>query len=163
MSDRRKYCATFMVVLAAIALNRSDTANAQSPKAAITPDQALDRIVDRENAMVKKLGEFHPFVETYIQMETKDQELGTVPVADRYFLSRLDVKGGLRGESLLTGSSMPFKFKPGPNVTYVADGFAAMILIDPKGFNRQSYTFQFDRREFLGAVRCLVFDIRPNK
>ena len=36
-----------------------------------------------------------------------------------------------------------------------------MIYIDTNGFNRQDYRFDYIRREFLGEVRCLVFDVVP--
>jgi hypothetical protein len=36
-----------------------------------------------------------------------------------------------------------------------------MIYLDMYGFDRQHYTFEYVRREFLGEVRCLVFDVDP--
>jgi hypothetical protein len=33
--------------------------------------------------------------------------------------------------------------------------------VDTSGFDRQHYKFEYIRREFLGEVRCLVFDIGP--
>ena len=36
-----------------------------------------------------------------------------------------------------------------------------MIYIDNDGFDRQNYKFDYVRREFLGEVRCLVFDVTP--
>jgi hypothetical protein len=36
-----------------------------------------------------------------------------------------------------------------------------MIYIDTNGFDRQHYDFQYVRREFLGEVRCMVFDMVP--
>ena len=36
-----------------------------------------------------------------------------------------------------------------------------MIYIDTNGFDRQHYQFDYVRREFLGEVRCVVFDITP--
>jgi hypothetical protein len=36
-----------------------------------------------------------------------------------------------------------------------------MIYLDMTGFDRQHYKFEYIRREFLGEVRCLVFDIGP--
>ena len=40
-------------------------------------------------------------------------------------------------------------------------GFAQMAFPDLHDFNRQTYSFEFVRREFLGEVRCLVFDVAP--
>jgi hypothetical protein len=36
-----------------------------------------------------------------------------------------------------------------------------MIYIDMNGLNRQNYKFDYVRQEFLGEVRCLVFDVTP--
>jgi hypothetical protein len=36
-----------------------------------------------------------------------------------------------------------------------------MIYLDMYGFDRQHYNFEYVRREFLGEVRCLVFDVDP--
>src|SRR5437773_785534 len=36
-----------------------------------------------------------------------------------------------------------------------------MIFIDTNGFDKQHYKFDYVRREFLGEVRCLVFDVSP--
>ncbi len=36
-----------------------------------------------------------------------------------------------------------------------------MAIIDLHGFNRQNYQFEYVRREFLGEVRCLIFDVTP--
>jgi hypothetical protein len=38
-----------------------------------------------------------------------------------------------------------------------------MIYLDMYGFDRQHYNFEYVRREFLGEVRCLVFDINPDR
>jgi len=36
-----------------------------------------------------------------------------------------------------------------------------MIFIDTTGFDKQHYKFDYVKREFLGEVRCLVFDVTP--
>jgi hypothetical protein len=43
----------------------------------------------------------------------------------------------------------------------VPEGFLQMIYIDTSGFDRQHYQFEYVRREFLGEVRCVVFDVTP--
>ena len=44
---------------------------------------------------------------------------------------------------------------------FLPDGFLQMIFIDTNGFDKQHYKFDYVRREFLGEVRCLVFDVTP--
>jgi hypothetical protein len=47
------------------------------------------------------------------------------------------------------------------HVSYFPEGFAQMALIDTRNFDRKTYKFDYVRREFLGDVRCLVFDLSP--
>ena len=44
---------------------------------------------------------------------------------------------------------------------FLPRGFAQMAVIDLHDFNRQTYHFEYVRREFLGEVRCVVFDVTP--
>ena len=46
---------------------------------------------------------------------------------------------------------------------FLPDGFLQMIFIDTNGFDKQHYKFDYVRREFLGEVRCLVFDVTPQE
>src|ERR1019366_2902733 len=39
--------------------------------------------------------------------------------------------------------------------------FLQMIYLDTSGFDRQHYPFDYVGRQFLGEVRCLVFDLTP--
>jgi hypothetical protein len=58
---------------------------------------------------------------------------------------------------LLGGLTKKFKFQ------YQPLGFSWMIFADRNDFDRQHYDFHYARREFLGDVRCLVFDLTPKK
>ena len=42
-------------------------------------------------------------------------------------------------------------------------GFLQMIYLDNNGLDTQNYNFDYVRREFLGEVRTLVFDVTPKK
>jgi hypothetical protein len=46
---------------------------------------------------------------------------------------------------------------------FLPDGFLQMIYLDNNGLDTQNYNFDYVRREFLGEVRTLVFDVTPNK
>ena len=48
-------------------------------------------------------------------------------------------------------------------VQYQPLGFSWMIFADRNDFDREHYDFRYVRREFLGDVRCLVFDVTPKK
>jgi hypothetical protein len=44
---------------------------------------------------------------------------------------------------------------------FFINSFAADALIDARGIDRDQYAYSFVRSEFLGEIRCLVFDIQP--
>jgi hypothetical protein len=137
-----------------------------------TMDQVVDRVVWREKELVKFLAPRTPLVETYLQNLMQDPQLGPIPQDDHYFLGRMDLsesidrsdflkeeKGKDEGmeKRLLGGFTKAFKFQ------YQALGFSWMIFADRNDFDRQHYDFRYIRREFMGDVRCLVFDITPKK
>jgi hypothetical protein len=133
-----------------------------------TMDQVVDRSIVREHALMDMLKTRTPLVETYLQNLKSDQKLGPVPSEDHYFLGRLDLADSVdrrdylsKDESfeknLLGGVSKLFKFE------YKPMGFSWMIFADREDFDRGHYSFKYVRREFLGDVRCLVFDVTPKK
>jgi len=133
-----------------------------------TMDQVVDRSIVREHALMDMLKTRTPLVETYLQNLKSDQKLGPVPSEDHYFLGRLDLGDAVdrrdylsKDESfeknLLGGVSKLFKFE------YKPMGFSWMIFADREDFDRGHYSFKYVRREFLGDVRCLVFDVTPKK
>src|SRR5208283_5066662 len=138
-----------------------------------TMDQVVDRVIMREKDLIKFLSPRTPIVETYLQNLTQDPQLGPIPQDDHYFLGRMDLsdsidrsdylegKGKDKDEGmekrLLGGLTKKFKFQ------YQPLGFSWMIFADRNDFDRQHYDFHYARREFLGDVRCLVFDLTPKK
>ncbi len=128
-------------------------------------DQAVDRIINREHELDKSLRQYTPLVETYIQNLRLDQEQGKVPADDRYFLGQADLSKGVRLQLLTNKSGSKHKlfasFKDWVVMQYEPNGFLQMIFLDTEHFDRQHYKFNYVRREFLGEVRCMVFDVRP--
>ncbi len=130
-------------------------------------DQVLDRITSRENALVNALRQYTPLVETYVQNMRPDNELGTVPAADHYFLGRAELDKGIELRLMTDKSGGTHKESGGVQggfsfaIQYLPRGFLQMIYLDTNGFDRQHYKFDFVRREFLGELRCLVFDVTP--
>ncbi len=133
-----------------------------------TMDQVVNLFILREHGLIKMLANRTPVVETYLQNLTADPQLGPVPSEDHYFLGRLDMgetvdrkdylkdedKGGMESR-LLGGFHKLYK------VQYQPVGFSWMVYADRTDFDREHYDFHYVRREFLGDVRCLVFDITP--
>jgi len=156
---------------------QSSAAPSGQAQASLTPpttmDQVVDRVIARESDLIKFLSPRTPIVETYLQNLTQDPQLGPIPQDDHYFLGRMDLsdsidrsdylqeKGKGEGEGmekrLLGGITKRFKFQ------YQPLGFSWMIFADRNDFDRQHYNFHYARREFLGDVRCLVFDLTPKK
>lgn len=140
--------------------------NPQAVAAPVTMDQVVDRVVASEQTLVKNLDRYSPVVETYFQAMKPDPQLGMVPAGDKYFLGRLDLMHGNEASYLGTSSRLK-RFLGTLTETYSLRlnpaGFAWMIYADRDEFDRQHYDFHYVRREFLGDLRCLVFDVQPKK
>jgi hypothetical protein len=168
-----------MVLLAggltgAAAAQTTQTADQTQPQAGATDapvttvDQAIDRIIAREHEEIATIRRFNPVIETYIQDMKPDKDMGAVPVKDHYFLGQADLSKGVVDNSMLNGKKGKLQaFNPIAHLgemfssSYIPDGFLQMIYIDTNGFDRQHYQFDYVHREFLGEVRCVVFDITP--
>ena len=115
---------------------------------------------------MRLIRQYSPLVETYIQSFRQDKQLGAVPDGDKYLLGRADFT---RGVEVISLNDAPSKKKflgsmgnfLAISKEYVPEGFLQMVFIDPEGIHRGNYKFTFIRREFLGEVRCLVFDLTP--
>ncbi|HYL16926.1 MAG TPA: M48 family metalloprotease [Terriglobales bacterium] len=143
---------------------------AQPQPAQATPttlDQVVDRIIQRELGLMEMLKSRTPIVETYLQNLQWDAQLGPVPKDDRYFLGRVDLSESIDRRTFLSDESMEKHLLGGFTrlfkVQYQPLGFSWMIFADRSGFDKQHYDFHYVRREFLGEVRCLVFDVTPKK
>jgi hypothetical protein len=132
-----------------------------------TLDQVADKIVAQEQVEMQMLRQYSPLVETYIQNLRPDKRLGSVPEGDKYFLGRADLSNGVDLEPMTRDKGSKRKIFGGLgglfSTEFLPQGFLQMIFVDMNGFDRQHYTFEYVRREFLGEVRCLVFDVDPVK
>lgn len=139
------------------------SAFAQQP-VALSKGEIVDRIVAQERAEVQLLRQYSPLVETYIQNLRPGRQRNVVLDTDKYFLGRAHLAKGVELESLIHSSGKHRIFGGLQNffsMEYVPRGFLQMIFLDPNGFDPQHYKFEYIHREFLGEVRCLVFDIDP--
>jgi hypothetical protein len=139
---------------------------APSP-APTTMDQVVTLFIEHEHGLIKALATRTPVVETYLQNLTADPQLGPVPSADHYFLGRMDMgetvdrKDYLKEENRSMESRLLGGFGKLYKVQYQPLGFSWMVYADRTDFDREHYDFHYARREFLGDVRCLVFDVTP--
>jgi hypothetical protein len=137
-----------------------------------TVARAVDKVVAQEHAEMNIIRKYSPLVETYIQMVRPDKELGAVPSGDKYFLGRAALDKGVQLEPLVKGHSGNASNGNGRqkflasiasifSAEFLPRGFLQMIYLDQDGFDRQHYKFSYVGREFLGEVRCLIFDVDP--
>jgi hypothetical protein len=136
-------------------------------------DKLLDRIVEKEQGFLDFIRARTPVIETYIQETAKPTEAGARPTKDHYFLGRFRLTGTVNYETLVERTDPPPPSSRGSRLllrspapashplTFLPRGFAQMAVMDLSDFNRQTYGFEYVRREFLGEVRCLVFDVTP--
>ncbi len=149
----------------------SPTPMGRTPVSAALPtemDQAVDRLIKREHSLMELLNTRTPIVETYLQDLKFDPRVGPVPVQDHYFLGRMDLGDTVdRREYLSKDTSFEKHLLGGFNKLYKLEykpmGFSWMIYADRDDFNRQTYDFKYVHREFLGDVRCFVFEVSAKK
>jgi hypothetical protein len=131
--------------------------NEQVPATPSKLDEIIDQMIKRENHdEIPAFDLYTPIIETYIQEVKFDQTRGTVPKSDYYFLGQADFRGRLKVHSMTVSSrkgSLLWSFDPA--------GFLQMIYVDRGQFDRTHYHFRYSRREFLGEVRCIRFEVSP--
>ncbi|MGC1186035.1 MAG: M48 family metalloprotease [Candidatus Acidiferrales bacterium] len=155
---------TLRVIFVVLALSVIPLRAADQPD---TLNQVEDRIISQEHQEVTTLKQYSPLVETYIQEMRADKDLGSVPAGDKYFLGRAELAKGVELEPLTSGGNKGHRIMAGLGsvfslqMDFLPRGFLQMIYLDDTDFDRGHYKFDYVRREFLGEVRCLVFDVTP--
>jgi len=148
--------ANAMAELSSSADAQSKGADAKGAQATNKLGEIIERIIKREHEEIAALNLYAPVIETYIQEVKFDPAMGTVPKSDFYFLGQADFRGRLKVHSMAGSSrkgSLMWSFEPA--------GFLQMIYIDRAEFDKAHYRFNYSGREFLGEVRCYVFDVTP--
>ena len=149
-----------------LARGQSTPAIQQAPGTIDGIEKLLDRIVERERSFVQSLRTHTPLIETYIQ-EIPDEAENARPAKDHYFLGRFSTSGTLEYSKLVERTDPPVgktsrrRAAPQPGLSFLPRGFAQMAFVDLQHFDRNTYSFDFVRREFVGDVRSLVFDVAP--
>jgi len=135
------------------------------PQQPLTPEAVLDRIIAQELAEVGLVRQYSPLVETYVQYIRPDKTTGAAPDGDKYFLGRAELSRGIEMAPLDKDAGLKHKLIGSWSEFFTSEflprGFLQMIFLDMNGFDRQHYRIEYARREFLGEVRCLVFDVDP--
>jgi hypothetical protein len=142
------------------------------PPIPLSPEQSalVQKAIAREKVTVREIQKHSPLVQTYIQNMKPDQVLYAVPESDQYLLGRVDFGKSISDEAYASGSSHTMfkgsmKYVSGLTkafkMQYISAGFMEMMFLDPVSFDQQHYDFSYVRRDFLGSVRTLVFDVHP--
>src|SRR5271167_561016 len=160
---------SFRTIVLVLLVSATAGVAAENPKPspALSFEQTIDRVGERERGFVVTMKRMHPLAETYIQNLREDNDHNAEPISDQYFLGRLDLNDGIhdsvferRREGRLHRALSPFS---GVLTTkFLPQGFAQMVILDPD-FQKSNYRFTFVRREFLGEARCIVIDVQPGK
>ena len=141
------------------------TTTAIRPQQPLTPEAVLDRIIAQEQAEVGLVRQYSPLVETYVQYIRPDKQTGAAPDGDKYFLGRAELSRGVDLMPLDKDAGLKHKVLGSWSEFFSSEflprGFLQMIFLDMSDFDRQHYRIEYVRREFLGEVRCLVFDVDP--
>jgi len=126
-------------------------------------NQSIDRMIAKEHALAETMRGYSPMVETYLQRMQPDTALGFVPSEDHYFLGRVQFQQ--TQEEFYLDKRLVERMAGSFSKLYSLSpvGFSSMIFVDRTGFDRKNYRFRSMQREFLGEVRCLVFEVSPNK
>jgi Peptidase family M48 len=151
---------------ATVAPSGSPAQGSDLPPAAITLNDVIDHVVQREHLFTAQMRHMHPLVETYLQ-DLKNDSAGTpIPVKDQYFLGRLEMNDAPEDVSFVGqpgfGHRMLNRLTGVYALRFLPMGFAQMVVLD-SDFQKKYYDFNFVRREFLGELRCLVIDVHPKE
>jgi len=151
---------------ATVAPSDAPAQSSDLPPAAVTLNDVLDHVVQREHLFMAQMRHMHPLVETYLQDLKNDSAGNGTPVKDQYFLGRLDMSEGPEDISFVGqpgfGHRMLGKLTGIYSLRFLPMGFAQMVVLD-SDFQKRYYDFNFVRREFLGELRCLVIDVHPKE
>jgi hypothetical protein len=142
------------------ALKKSSTTADRSTAA----DKVVEQIIAREQNEVAAFGLYRPIVETYIQQLKPDKEMGFAPDRDAYFIGQADLGRGVEVRSMLPRAGGAFGvLSPWNGGPWNPGGFLQMIYVDRDHFDKQHYDFRYAGGDFLGEVRCLMFDVTPTR
>ena len=164
----RKIWIVALALTAPFAMAASEPSTPQANAQRSSNDAIVDGIFYREAQLVQTMHKYTPLVETYIQNTKPDDELGEVPVSDKYFLGRLVLdKHGINDKMYDKKKAGMFtrvldRLNTFYKMNYLPQGFMQLVFLS-NGFDKQNYDLKYLRQEFLGDVRTLVFDVVPHK
>ncbi len=171
ISMRTYFKFTGLLLILLFAIGVSAKSKKEDKPELLTPEQReaaaiADKIFYQEAKLVGDMHKFTPMVETYVQNLKPDPELAAVPVSDSYFMGRLELdKRGLSNTSYLNKKGNGLMSRILDRLTdfyrmdYLPLGFMQLLMLN-NNFDKDHYELVFERREFLGDVRTLIFNVK---
>lgn len=145
-------------------------AESSSSAPVTTVNEAINRIIAREHEEEGVIRRYDPIIETYVQEMRPDKEMGSVPVRDDYFLGQADLAQGVVDTNMLGNDKKSALQQLNP-LSHVVSffsyggfdpaGFLQMVYLDPNFLDLGHYHFEYVGKDFLGSVRCYIFDLTP--
>ena len=155
-----------MVRLLLLSIIASTAAISAEPGKNAALETIIDRMILREQALLERLQKLAPLTETYIQIMQPEGEDELAVKDDHYFLGNVNLGNGVEmvpfTEVPKEGRRWFSMFFP-QQFRFLPRGFAQMALVDNGGLGRSRFEFTYVRREFVGEIRSLVFDVVPKK
>ncbi|MGC0773418.1 MAG: hypothetical protein WB543_10830 [Candidatus Acidiferrum sp.] len=135
--------------------SQRDIATSQLGHTALSSNEIIERVFEREKEQDEIIASYSPIVETYIQTEKTDPVMGTVPKSDFYFLGIAD----FRGKEMKVRSMTARTHKGNILWAFNPSGFLQMAFLDFGEFDKEHYKLTYRGRTFLGEVRCYIFNV----
>jgi Zn-dependent protease with chaperone function len=165
-SSRTFLFALALLLLAQFALADESRDTQASDNHSAAYKAVVDQVFYNEAKLYGTMKQYRPLVETYIQNYKPDAELGQAPSSDKYFLGRLVIDKGITqadyGRKQGFFSRVLDRLDDFYRMNYMPTGFMQLLFLNVD-FDQKHYDLNFRHREFLGQVRCLVFDAVPKK
>jgi hypothetical protein len=127
-----------------------------------TADELIDRVIAREHEEIKVINSYDPIVETYVQVYSQKRNGDRTLSGDYYYLGQAELSDRKQfGYRSMLARKDQYPKKGFIDSSFNPLGFVQMVYIDQTGFDKEHYRFHYVGREFLGNVRCVVFDVEP--
>jgi hypothetical protein len=158
MFSRRQFTIALPIALVGVCKRQATGTSAM--------EELINQIVRKEHQLLARLQKYHPLCEIYIQLLQRANGNDTVE-SDEYFFGRTTFgHGGVAFSELTTASAHPNRLFASVSLRksqFLPRGFVQMALMDNAGLDPERYDWEQKRQEFLGEVRCWVFDVKPKK
>ena len=137
---------------------------AQKPSRGLSLADVIARITATEGEFLDELSKYRPVVETYLQFLHEAPDSAEEVSDDAYFVGNFEFRRGVEYQSFNPEKSLglrPLNLLKKSKPRLMPRGFAQMAVIDNQNFTAEQYDFENPQAEFLGAVRCIVLDVKP--